>query len=155
MSPSTRPPTKVAPTTARIRMGGDTVTLSEVYERSSMSATTATARAGPSNRRAYSLRSLFRRTEPAALGPAARSWTLRGVDAGLTGYRAYREATLASRLKAAHCAWSAQKRQNLALSVRLAVSCGNEHLVFQGIGDLARTGWDGIGIAAENCVMRN
>src|SRR6266481_5835920 len=97
MSPSTRPPTKLAQTTARIRMGAAPVNLSEVHERISIRATTATASAGPSNRRAYSLWSRLRRAGVAAFGPAAWACALPGLLAGLTEYRAYREAALASR----------------------------------------------------------
>src|SRR3990172_4271213 len=98
MSPSTRPPKEVAETTARIRMGAGAAILSGVHERISMSTTTTTARAGPSSRRAYSRRSRLRRAGLAALGPAASGRALRGLAAGLTGHRAYREAALASRL---------------------------------------------------------
>src|SRR5712692_2111393 len=77
-------------------MGAATVNLSKVHERISIRATTARAIAGPSNRRAYSLWSRLRRAGVAAFGPAAWACALPGLLAGLTGYRAYREAALAS-----------------------------------------------------------
>src|SRR5437879_5638110 len=96
MSPSTRPLTKVAQTTARIRMGADAANFSEVHERISMNITTTTAIAGPSSRRAYSRRNRLLRVGLAALDPAAGGRAVRGLDAGLTGHRAYSEAALAS-----------------------------------------------------------